>query len=175
MKTTAIFLATMMFATAAFAGLSTPVTRERDHMKYGRSTPTEEARTGVTEFAAAACCNAHRSAADTAALTDSSGQQARFSAKSGRMTPQAEADRQKAQREMAAHVQKCVEIGQCSPMTPTPETAAVGTPAPTDTELRLRAKYGITSASQAGTAYCKGSHRAALHNSCEHDCCKQCE
>jgi hypothetical protein len=129
---------------------------------------------GVTQDGAGACCrNMHGASAATQAPGNASGQEARFAAKHGRMTPQAEARQRTADAEVAAHVEKCVEIGKCSRSDGATETAAAG-PVPSATELRLRAKYGVTGPRQV-RAVRKQEREfvASAETGCGHECCKR--
>jgi hypothetical protein len=97
----------------------------------------------------------------------------RFAAKFGRIPPQAEARTRVVEADLAAHVMKCVEIGQCARVH-TAATAATVTSAPTDAQLRLRAKYGVTAPSQPARQE-RLLVASADMGGCEHECCRHGE
>ena len=180
MRNTTILLTGIIVGAAAFAA-SDPMAEERYRMKYGQYTPAEQARRAarieVSHDAAGACCRmTHPST--TVVTSDASGQQARFVAKYGRLTPQAEALKQRSDAEMAAHVKKCVEIGQCSRMHGATAVKAVVPSGQTDADLRLRAKYGLTAPTQVRQETSSQEHQlmtSAQMGGCEHECCKHGE
>jgi len=176
MRNTAILLG-IMVASAALAGTHDPMAEERYRMKYGRYTPAEEARRAarpeVNHEAGACCRTMHGSSTSALVGSDASGQGARFAAKFGRIPPQAEARTRVVEADLAAHVMKCVEIGQCARVH-TAATAAIVTSAPTDAQLRLRAKYGVTAPSQPARQE-RLLVASADMGGCEHECCRHGE
>ena len=147
MRTSLVLLAGAMMASAAVAATSDPQAEERYRMKYGRNTPTEEARrearaavetTGALHKEDPLCCHALHGNV-TLAMNDP-GYRDRFQAKYGRNTPREEARQRAAETELAQHVRKCLELGHC--MRRSVETAAAPALAASDQEQRVRAKYG---------------------------------
>src|SRR5262245_55564624 len=115
MKRSVSFVAGMMVASVVPAGVRDPAAEERYRSKYGRHTVAEEAdgavRGAVADEAASACCRtvtASKSAMATPKLVAE--QEARFAAKYGRPTPQAEARQQAVKADLAAHTRKCIEL-----------------------------------------------------------------
>jgi cytochrome c5 len=180
MRNTAFFLAGVMVASAVVANASDPTAEERYRIKYGRYTPAEEARragrTQPRQHMAGDCCRSAHGAPVAMAATknDPSSEEARFAAKYGRVPPQAEVRERRAEPELAAHHQKCIEIGQCS-RTPPYAMAAV-TPAPSDAGLRLKAKYGASESASSGAGAAKDEPQLAVFaGSCQHACCEHAE
>jgi hypothetical protein len=185
MKKTTILLAGIMVGAAVLAETNDPMAEERYRMKYGRYTPAEEARraarAGLSQDMTGACCRMkHGSPATAVVAADASGQQARFLAKYGQLTPLAEARKRVLDAELAAHVNTCVQIGQCSRIHGVTTTVAVVSPAPalTNADMRLRAKYGLTAPIQVPRAVSSQGQEhiaSAQVGGCEHECCKHSE
>ena len=178
MRNTAVLFAGMMVASVAFAGTNDPMAEERFRMKYGRYTPAEEARSAarseVIQDVAGACCRKmHGAATASVAASEASGPGGLLAAKVGRLTPQREARKRKVDAELAAHVKKCVEIGQCERVHGATAKAATVISAPTDAEGRLRAKYGLTAPSQAHRVDSEQEQLVASADlsGCDHECC----
>lgn len=180
MKTSAILLTGFVIASAAMSAPNDKMAEQRYRMKYGRPSPAEEARkatrTSDNEYAPQACCRTlHASPVSTALAADRSGQEARYLVKFGRLTPLAEARKQKSELELAAHIQNCVELGKCARMRPVEAGTAL---VPTDTERRLQAKYGITPTAPRRGETPKHEHDLVASvdlGGCDHECCKHAE
>ena len=172
MKTATVVFAGAMFASMVMAAVSDQSSEERYRAKYGRYTPAQKSRVRDVQAASAAtatepagpvCCRSwHRHDRLVVSTSISTGD--RFRAKYGRSLAVEERDRRSAEEHLAVHRGKCLEIGQCSLMSPKTEASNAVT-ATSSEEARFVAKYGrIRSVPDPATGI--GSAP------CEHTCCQ---
>ena len=184
MKTAIVLFAGVMTASAALAAMNDRMAEERYRAKYGRNTPPRKhasvlilrtptrtrSRTVRAMHGAAASSTImfmvphtkHASARNTAAAA-----------------PREELRQKAEMKDLALHVRKCADLGQCPRVhvETVVATTRPGMPAPTDAGLRLRAKFGRSAPTEAQqTVNEEHVHVASADlTHCEHGCCYHVE
>ncbi|MBS1827509.1 MAG: hypothetical protein JST93_19495 [Acidobacteria bacterium] len=144
MKST-LFVVMIMGAFSLY-GQSSRMAEGRYEMKYGRPMPGTQVRT-LAGTEGQACCRRSHSVA---------GAEARNAAKYGRLSAAGEAQQNRAQTQVAAHVIHCVSMGHCDRV----ESAVARV---SESAARFQEKYG-----RAVKADTPGAE-------CQEACCKQAE